>query len=81
MDFIVQDNADKTQTKFNRLVKRTDKHLVLITYELRKRLIVPPSPEDNPELISSLRPNTFGYFLKKHGLVPPNMMGTEFDDD
>lgn len=35
MDFLVQDNPDKSQTKFNRLVKRSNKHLVLITYELR----------------------------------------------
>ena len=52
MDFLVQDNPDKSQTKFNRLVKRSNKHLVLITYELRQRLIVPPTPEDNPELIT-----------------------------
>jgi len=81
MDFLVQDNADSQQSKYNRLVKKTDKHLVLVTYELRQRLIVPPTPEDNPDLITQLRPHTFGHFLKKHGLAPPNMMGNEFDED
>lgn len=65
----------------HRLVKRTNSNLIIVTYELRDRIISPPKPEDNPELITRLRPHTFGHFLKKHGLVPPNMLGLEFDED
>ena len=28
-----------------------------------------------------LKQHTFGHFLKKHGMVPPNMMGEEFDEE
>lgn len=65
----------------HRLVKRTDNHLIIVAYELRSRLIVPPTPEDNPELLMRLKPHSFGHFLKKHGMVPPNMMGEEFDEE
>jgi hypothetical protein len=65
----------------HRLVKRTDDHLVIITYETRERMVCPPDPAENPELLTRLRPHTFGHFLKKHGLVPPNMMGEEYDED
>lgn len=28
-----------------------------------------------------LKQHTFGHFLKKHGMVPPNMMGEEFNEE
>lgn len=70
-----------TANKLHRLVKKTESHLIVVCYELRDRLVVAPTPETNPELILRLQPHSFGHFLKKHGMVPPNMMGREFDDD
>lgn len=81
MGFVIQDSKNAADNKMNRLVKKNDTHLVIVTYEIRDRLVCPPEPEDNPDLITKLRPHTFGHFLKKHGLVPPNMMGAEFDED
>jgi hypothetical protein len=69
------------QTKFHRLIKQTPDHLIVVTYEIRKRLICPPNPQDNPEYIRSTTEKSFGYFMKKHGFVPPNLMGKDFDDD
>ena len=81
MDFLVYDNKDQSRSKCHRLVKRTPFHLILVTYEIKQRLVCPPEPEENPDMILSLQQNTFGHFLKKHGMVPPNMMGREFDED
>ena len=32
------------QTKYHRLIKQTPDHLIVVTYEIRKRLICPPNP-------------------------------------
>jgi hypothetical protein len=81
MGFLIQDTRTGLNNKIHRLVKRTDRHLIVVSYELRVRIIEPPTPENNPELLMRLRPHTFGHFLKKHGLVAPNMMGPEFDEE
>ena len=39
------------------------------------------NPNETVELMNKLRPNTFISFLKKHGITPPNMVGTEYDED
>jgi histidinol phosphatase-like enzyme len=82
MDFVLADsdlsNDDSANsTKFHRLVKQTETHLIIITYEIRKRLICPPKPEDDPGFMRKATDITFGSFLKKFGFLPPNMINKE----
>jgi hypothetical protein len=51
MGYLIQDTKDPSCNKLHRLVKRSDSHLVVVCYEIRSRLMDPPSPEDNPDLI------------------------------
>ena len=76
------DKSNGVPSKFHRLIKRTDKHMIVVTYELRDRLLGPFGPYENPsELMKSLSPNTFVSFLKKHGVLPPNTVGDEHDEE
>ena len=42
--------GDVTSTKFHRLVKRTDKHMIVVTYQLRSRLLHKMSTDEQIEL-------------------------------
>jgi hypothetical protein len=81
MGFLIADNDHDSPQKMHRLLKQTDKHLVLIKYEIRKRLICPPDPEDDPGFMRKTTEKTFGYFLQKHGFMPPNTNGREFESE
>ena len=53
MGFAVADQQNGS-SKFHRLIKQTDKHLVVITYEIRKRLICPPEWKNDPESVKKM---------------------------
>jgi len=83
MDFLICDTESRSDshdegeessghTTFHKLLKKTDKHLIVITYEVRKRLVCPPNPLDDPSMIDRLSDDTFGNFLRKYNMVPPN---------
>jgi hypothetical protein len=64
------------------MVKTTPKHLIIVTYPLRKRLVCPPDPNSDQEnMLKKLKGHTFGDYLKKHGLMPANMQGKEYDEE
>lgn len=46
--------ADTPGSKFQRLIKQTDKHLVIVTYEVRSRLICPPSWKQDPDAVKRM---------------------------
>jgi hypothetical protein len=48
MGFVLQDNSDD-KDKLHRLVKRTKDNLIIVTYEIRSRVINVPNPTENPE--------------------------------
>ena len=50
-------------------------------YEIRQRLICPPELKQDPTTIKKLQEKSFGTFLKEAGLVPPDMMGKEYDEE
>ena len=56
MGYLLGDNSNVSNNQFQKLIKRTDSHLIVITYELRKRLVCPPTPSKNPEFIQRLSP-------------------------
>ena len=58
MGFVIADQ-DKDKSKFHRLIKQTEKHLVIVTYELRPRLICPPNPMDDPEEMKKFQEKSF----------------------
>ena len=69
-------------TKFHRLVKRTNKHMIVVLYEIRNRLFMDEvDHESSLDLAKRLSPNTFLGFMKKHGLLPPNTVGDERDHE
>jgi len=83
MGFILSESpASSGLTRYHRLVKQTDRHLIVVTYKLRRRLIRDPTYAKDlyGEGFNSkqVQGESFGDFLKKHGLVPPDMMG--FDE-
>ena len=67
---------------YHRLVKQTARHMIVITYKIRRRLIKNPTTARDiigDEVDSKqVQGESFGDFLKKNGLVPPDMMG--FDE-
>jgi hypothetical protein len=75
------DNPLEIPSKFHRLIKHTSSHLIVITYEIRRRLVCPPKAEEDPDFMRKTTEKTFGFFLKKHGFLPPDMMGREYDDE
>lgn len=46
MGFTIVDTPAGGDTKFHRLVKQTESHLIVVTYEVRKRLVnIPTDPQ------------------------------------
>jgi len=80
LGFLVSENPrDSGLTNYHRIVKKTDRHMIVVTYKVRRRLIRDPinAKEEYEEEIKreGVENEGFGQFLKKHGLVPPDMMG------
>lgn len=83
MGFIIADSPkEKHNDKYHRLIKQTDKHMIVVTYEIRKRLIETPKDalDETEGQPKQMLGESFGSFLKRHGMVPPNMMGQEYDE-
>jgi len=57
MGFVV---ADQDSQRSQRLLKQTDKHLIIVTYEVKKRLICPPEPSLDPTAAKKLQEQSFG---------------------
>ena len=79
MGFIVQEQPDNSF--IHRLVKHMPSHLIIVKFEIRRRIIDPPDPTESPEMFNQLQANSFGDYLKKFNMVPPHMMGGEYDED
>jgi hypothetical protein len=58
--------------------------LIVVTYKIKRRLIKSPinAREENIDEIKAkqMEGEGFGQFLKRHGLVPPDMMGYDEDE-
>ena len=80
MGFIIADQ-DSPPSKFHRLIKQTDQHLIIITYVVRKRIINQPDYLNDPDLSKKIGSNSFGKFLKQAGLMPPDMQTKEYDEE
>ena len=79
MGFAIADQ-DRDKSKFHRLVKQTDKHLVIVTYQLRPRLICPPDIRENPEELKKYQERSFSHFLREMGMATADMVGTEEEE-
>lgn len=75
MGFVVADQ-DSDKSKFHRLIKQTDKHLVIVTYEVRTRLICPPEEKMDPETMKKVQEKSFSQFMRESGMAPENMLGS-----
>lgn len=58
--------------------------MIVITYEIRRRLFT--KMKDAQDIMSetdkyNIEGESFGTFLKRHGLVPPDMNSPEYDED
>jgi hypothetical protein len=85
MGFVLSENPPSSGlTRYHRIVKQTDRHMIVVTYKVRRRLIqLPVNARD--EHLHAIKENNiegegFGHFLKKHGLVPPDMMGYDEEE-
>jgi hypothetical protein len=80
LGFMLSENHRETGlTNYHRIVKKTDRHMIVVTYKVRRRLIKDPinardEYEDDIKK-EGVENEGFGQFLKRHGLVPPDMMG------
>ena len=76
MGFIVSDNSLECG-KYHRLIKQTPEHMIIVTYRLRSRLIMDPTnmADEYKEEAKRYEPESFFEFLKKQGMVPPDLMG------
>lgn len=76
--------SEEPRGQHQRLVKKTDRHMIVVTYKVRRRLITSPlnaKDEFAKEIQQKqIEGESFGEFLKRHGLVPPDMMGYNDDD-
>ena len=61
-------------------MKRTDKHMIIVTYELRPRLFVEPTNNDYIEWYKMLNKNSFTSWLQKQGIGPENTAGNEHEE-
>ena len=84
LGFVVSENQKETGLdNYHRIIKKTDRHMIVVTYSVRRRLIRDPinakeAYEDDIKR-EGIENEGFGQFLKRHGLVPPDMMG--YDED
>ena len=83
MGFMVSENGPELN-QFHRLVKKTEKHMIVVTYKIKRRLIKSPvnAREEKIDEIKAqqIEGEGFGQFLKRHGLVPPDMMGYDEEE-
>lgn len=83
MGFMMSDNGPELN-QFHRLIKKTEKHMIVVTYKIKRRLIKSPvnAREENIDEIKAqqIEGEGFGQFLKRHGLVPPDMMGYDEEE-
>ena len=58
MGFVLADSQTENGHKLTqKLVKKTNKHLIVVSYDIRKRLICPPDPyADHDEIIQRMKP-------------------------
>ena len=61
-------------------MKQTDQHLIVVTYETRRRLLIEPEQKPDFEMAKKLQEKSFGQFLRETGMAPPEMMGKEFEE-
>ena len=58
--------------------------MIIVTYELRRRMIkdlINANDAINTPEGKQIQGESFGDFLKKQGLVPPNLLGPEYDEE
>ena len=68
------------------MVKQTHKHVIIINYDYRRRIV--PGPEAaskkvadrDPEILRRLQPEAFSSWLRKNNLLPPDFDLPEFDE-
>lgn len=74
----------REERRFSSLVKKTNKHLIVVKFDFRKRLDEKPVhalQTMDSELRKQLMPLSFTEFLRKNNLVPPGMnMPSEMDE-
>lgn len=72
MGYLISDNTKIDNDKFNRLVKQTPTHMIVITYPIRRRFFaVPLNAEDtHAKQVEQLESLSFSGFLKKHNMMP-----------
>lgn len=83
MGFLLSENTKTIgEEKFHRLIKQTDRFMIVITFSIRRRLFEELNTlgEKHEEDLKQIEGESFGSFLKKHGLVPPNLMGPEHEE-
>ena len=82
-----QDSAGVRGSKTSSLVKQTHKHVIIVNYDYRRRIM--PGPEarsekyldSDPEFRRRLQPEGFSSWLRKAGLMPPDMNLPEYDEE
>ena len=83
MGFLIKDTEKHEKAnRFHSLVKQTDRHMIVITYEIRRRFLdkIHNAAEENFEEASRASGESFTDFLRKYNLLPPNFLGPEYDE-
>ncbi|CDW79904.1 mitochondrial glycoprotein [Stylonychia lemnae] len=73
---ISEDSLKSPQDIFHKLIKQTDEFMIVVHYGVRRRLFQRKDSMDKQEerQAEAISNDGFGKFLKKHGLLPPNMV-------
>jgi len=90
MGFIIKEHESTNGMRGGKrtsLVKQTHKHLLMVNFDYRRRIILSPKEvqdkmvREDPDLLRQMQPDSFGTFLRKNGLVPPDFNLPENDED
>lgn len=89
MGYIIKDWQKRASAgvRMQSLVKKTHKHLIVINFDYRPRIIEGPEDfnkrltDEQQDLIKKFQPLPFSKFLKKHNLLPPDFDTPEYDEE
>ena len=55
MGFLIAESDDSHNHRWQKLLKQTDQHLIVVQYEVRKRLICPPEATHDPSFAKKIQ--------------------------
>ena len=89
MGYIIKDwrKGASAGVRMQSLVKKTNKHLIVINFDYRRRIVLGPEEQskkllnDQNDLIDKFKPMPFSKWLRNHNMLPPDFDLPEYDEE